>query len=297
MTCENAELSLPHDSTSIKLAIERRKKVDFEKIENPSALVDVILEWLNELPNSLFPPEFYDCLFATFNITSTESRQNIQRSIFLELPKANRAVLAKIFQFLSILLARNSYNEIVPLMFARYIFRPNSLHEQSGMALYVAKELIINYELFQDVNTVPSNASKRRLKLMQSLQKNSKSLHLSTDLLDIQSQIHEAIGNGQWRQSTKSVKPEEISAPPTIAQLEAEFKDWTFEDSSDGEPGEGNEFSADESERVKINMAVIMASKGNISRSTTQLSRKTTTDTSNLYSEEDYDEDIDGSEF
>jgi hypothetical protein len=42
-------------------------------------------------------------------------------------------------------------------------------------------------------------------------------------------------------------------------------------------------------------MAVIMASKSNISRSTTWLSRKTTTDTSKMYSEEDYDEDIDGS--
>ena len=61
--------------------------------------------------------------------------------------------------------------------------------------------------------------------------------------------------------------------------------------------GEGNEFSTDESERTRKNMAVIMASKSNISRSTTWLSRKTTTDTSKMYSEEDYDEDIDGSQF
>jgi hypothetical protein len=294
VTCEKTELSLPSDSTSIKLAIESGQKVDFEKIDNPSALVDVILEWLNELPNPLFPAEFYDCLFSTFNISSTDSRLNIQRSILLELPKANRAVLGKIFQFLSILLARNTYNDIVPLMFARYIFRPSSLHEQSGMALYVTKELMINYELFQDAKAAPSNASKRRLKLMQSLQKKSKSLHLSTDLLDIQSQIREALGNAQWRQSRKSVK---VDDAPTIAQLEAEFKDWTFEDSSDGDTGEGNEFSTDESERTRKNMAVIMASKSNISRSTTGLSRKTTTDTSKMYSEEDYDEDIDGSEF
>ncbi len=295
MTCDGAELSLPHDSTPIKLAIENGQTVDFEKIDNPSALIDVILEWLNELPSPLFPAEFYDCLFATFNISSPESRLSVQRSIVTELPKANRAVLGKIFQSLSIILARNTYTEIVPLMFARYIFRPNTLHEQSGMALYVVKEMIVNYEIFQDLLTIPSVTSKRRLQLMQSLQRKSNSLQLSSELVDIQTQIREALrdqGVPSLRQQlSKSVQLNDSSAPPTISQLEAEFKDWTFEDSSDGE--EGNEFSVDESEQERKNMAVIMASKGrsDISRTTTAYSNRSIADT------EDYDEDIDGSEF
>lgn len=298
MTCEGAELSLPHDSTLIKLALESGQTVDFEHISNPSALVDVVLEWLNELPSPLFPPEFYDCLFATFNISSSDSRLNVQRSIMKEIPSVNRAILGKIFQSLSIILARSKYNEIVPMMFARYIFRPNSLHEQSGMALYVVKELMVNYEIFHDLLTVPSVSSKRRLQLMNSLQRKSGNLNLSSDLVDIQSQLREALvdqDEPSWKQQArKSAMLDGASAPPTISQLEAEFKDWTFEDSSDD--GEGNEFSIDESEQGRKNMAVIMGNmnvKGNISRTTTGFTNRTnlTIDT------EDYDEDIDGSEF
>ncbi len=291
VTCEGVELNLPSNSSLIKRAIESGQKIDFEKIDNPSALIDVILEWLSGLPSPLFPTEFYDCLFATFNITSAESRLNIQRSIMMELPTTNRAVLEKIFQFLSVILARNKYDEIVPTMFARYIFRPNSLHEQSGMALYVVKEMIVNFEIFQDVKVLPSQTSKRRLTLMQSLQNKSDSRQ-SQDLSDIQAKLRETEGDrGSWHQNyRRSLKLEESTAP-TISQLEAEFKDWTFEDSSDGEGEDGNEFKVDESDRAKRNMALIMASKSNHNAA-----KNTTTDTSE-YSEEDYDEDIDGSEY
>jgi hypothetical protein len=119
---------------------------------------------------------------------------------------------------------------------------------------------------------------------------------LPQDLIVLQKKVEKTIEENRNNRKP-SVSVEKLifdQENPTIAQLEAEFKDWTFEDSSDGE-GEFNEFSLDEAERVKANMDMIMASRS-ISRNTTVTSMQGW-ETSELSSDEDFDEDIDGSGF
>jgi hypothetical protein len=147
---DDVELFTRPPDEEIKRTIDRGGLTDLGQLaRDVHKVAGLVLQYLQELPDSLIPMDLQDCFYAMFKIENPTKRHQLIMALSDVLPRVNRAILVKIFSFLhaaAFEAAETNDGLALPRLskiFGRLIFRPRSAAEGAGGPT-LSPEAIVN---------------------------------------------------------------------------------------------------------------------------------------------------------